>query len=325
MKESIMASELFAAHSLSQISPVNQDAIRPTLAPNTQTIQSLKEIQPLTPAGGKKHAYFDIDETLFCHNPNGSFGSKRWRDQFKKEALTLLTHDTELSEKLPPLVSINTAVQKMHDHLTYSLATNIPTTLVESDTVEIINTLKEQGFTPIGFTSRQRGIWYRTHTPNIDELTSAQLNRVGIDFSNFANDPNSTLATLSDQAYGILFSSRESKSEYYEKEVVPLFEKEGYPVETIFVDDKKLYADTLAEIFGKHGIPHTTFNYTAVDAFEFDPHLANIGLYFHLQSPQAPLLTNEEARAIAAQHPDRDSAWYLKSAVEMTLTQLYSP
>lgn len=258
---------------------------------NVFKIHSLSEMYKDQPKGTLY--FFDIDDTLIDFP--FMLGSKAWRTYFLKA--------TE-----------NEYNTYWHDRISLLLTREYPIIPIEKITVNLIHELQHQGYPVYGLTARERAIWYTTPTANVDELTASQLKSISIDFSKQPKETFKLDESNPEYYKGILFADIEPKGNY----LIKLF-KDLKPVKVIFVDDKESQCLSVAEALGQLKIPYECYWYVATNekALSFDPLIANIQLQAFLESQGQKRLSDEEAKVIAKQNPDKKAEDYLLSILKI--------
>jgi hypothetical protein len=260
---------------------------------NVFEIHLLSEISKDQPKGTLY--FFDIDDTLIDFP--FMLGSKAWRTYFLKA--TENEYNTD-----------------WHDRISLLLTREYPIIPIEKTTVNLIHELQDKGYPVYGLTARERAIWYTTPTANVDELTASQLKSISIDFSKQPKETFKLDESISEYYKGILFADIEPKGNYLVKLFKTLNQK---PVKVIFVDDKKSQCLSMAEALSQLKIPYECYWYVATNekALGFDPLIANIQLQAFLESKGQKRLSDEEAKAIAKQNPDKKAEDYLLSILKI--------
>lgn len=237
--------------------------------------------------------FFDIDDTLF-DSPT-MLGSKAWR----KYIIAATKND--------PL--------NWHDIFSLFIARNHPLQTIEALTSQFVKKLQMGGHGVFALTARERKRWYDMPQEGIDLLTAKQLELVGINFDNaFLVETYPYLTNNSGYFKGIFFADTELKGEY----LLKLFKNAPQrPEKVIFIDDKLSQAESVAAALNELGIDNECYWYFATDkkASEFDPLIANIQLYYLWFSDGKEIITDEEAESIAAQYPEKNAEYYLKSVL----------
>lgn len=236
--------------------------------------------------------FFDLDDTLF-DSPT-MLGSKMWR-----KYITTATK--------------NDQTQNWHDIFSLFIARNHPLETVEPITSQFIKKLQTKGSDVFGLTARERKKWYDTPINDVDVLTVAQLDSLGINFNREVSDKNYSYLTNTPEYFeGVFFADLEPKGEYFLK----LFkDAPQLPEKVIFVDDKESQIESVAKALHQLGIDHECYWYVNTDekAKKFDPLIANIQLYYLWTSKGTKVLSDDEAASIAKQHPDKTAEDYLHS------------
>lgn len=236
----------------------------------------------------------DLDDTIM--DSEGMLGSKAWRDYIVKAT----KHDLQ---------------GNWHDILSLFIAQNYPVHAIEKTTTRFIEELQRKGVMVLGFTARERNLWYYTPCDDIDALTTTQLNSCGIDFTKTKiTEPYQYLSKTPECFENVIFANTDTKGEYIPK---LLKKPHMYPERVFFFDDKESQVTTVDEALSKLGINHQCFLYTAIDKKKelFDPLIANIQLYF-LKKDDA-ILSDEDAQKIAERNPDKDAEFYLQTSLEL--------
>lgn len=241
--------------------------------------------------------FFDIDDTLI--DSAYLLGSKAWR----RYIVAATQHDTTYN---------------WHDHFSYALARDYPLRTVESITAQFVQNLQSKGHLLFGLTARERTKWYQTPMPGIDVLTVDQLNSCDIDFQN-NQMPLMFRFLESDSEYfkGIFFCDVDAKGDY----LIKLFENASYlPKRVVFIDDKLSQVESVSSVLNQLCIEHECYWYCATDEknIQFDPLIANIQLYFFIQSEGKKILSDQEAAIFAKNHPDQTANDYLQAAMLLT-------
>ncbi len=250
-------------------------------------IESLDQIAASQPA--RTVYFFDIDDTLF--DLPFMLGSKAWR-------------------KYIASATKNDPTQNWHDIFSLFIARYHHHKTVETHTSQFIQKLQNQGYDVLGLTARERQVWYDTPTNDIDSLTTSQLESVGISFQ----DPQTYAFLSSSPEYfkGTFFADTEPKGEY----LLKLFKgAPELPEKVIFIDDKLSQVESVASALNQLGINYECYWYVATDkkASQFDPLIANIQLYYFWTSKGQRIISDDEARSIAKEHPDLTAEYYLRN------------
>lgn len=245
---------------------------------------------------------FDLDDTVL--DSFSMLGSKAWRRYIVDSAKK---HDN---------------TENWHDIFTYDFALSYPVQAVENITCSFIKDLQNKKFVVCGLTARERNLWYQTPHNGVDILTVNQLAAVDVHFNNGSlEDKYPELAKDSEYFGGVFFSNLDSKGDF----LLHLFETDfPRPEKIVFIDDKLSQVESVANALAKLGILHESYFYTATDkkGKVFDPLIANIQLYYFYESNGEKILSDEDAKMIAASHPEKDADYYLKAAIEVAKLQL---
>ena len=241
-------------------------------------IESLKEI----PKQQERTLYLlDIDDTLIDFPY--MLGSCGWRKYIK--ALGRKSGQTH-----------------WHDQFSYHLAKNYPPVTVEALTLDWINDVQNHGHIVVGFTRRERAVWYNTPMEGVDVMTVAQLNHVGISFEKerieglfpqFQNEPH--------YYEGVFFSDCSLKGDFLRQLLskMPLI-----PDQIIFVDDMFKHVESVDKVLNELQINHKCYWYTACKQKEmrFDPLIADTELYYYLIEQE--IISDEEASTLLLDRVD---------------------
>lgn len=271
--------------------------------PSCSIEQSISEIKSLHEIANPSEItiyFFDIDDTLF--DSPYMLGSKSWRKYIRSA-----------TQEDP---SIN-----WFDILSLFVAKHYPVATVEEDTAEFIKNIQEQGHIVFGLTARERKIWYDTVTEGIDQLTVEQLSFVGIflDHPSQKNFPD--WICHSEYFSGIFFADVLPKGVF----LLQLFKNStSCPKKVIFVDDKLEQVESVAAALEQLHLDFACYWYTLTDekTKQFEPIIANIQLYYLWISDGTLILSDEEARLIQKQFPEKDADFYLEKIKNEVITEL---
>lgn len=245
---------------------------------------------------------YDIDDTLFDF-PN-MLGSQAWRRYIAREAKKI------------------DSSENWHDKFTLMLAQKAAVVPVEGNkTTQFIDEVNNRGHIQAGLTSRQRDVWYNTPQQGVDDLTAKQLLSASITFSNnHLENVYPQLSTAPEYANGIFFVDTKLKGDYLIK---LLKDAPELPEKVVFVDDKLDQAESVAKALNQLGIPCECYFYTATaeKTEAFDPLIANIELYYFCKSDGNEVISDQEARSIAKENPDKDAEYYLRAALAIAKNQ----
>lgn len=240
---------------------------------------------------------FDLDDTLFDFSY--MVGSKAWR-----------RYIVEATKKID-------SSKNWHDFFSYLLAQKHPLKTVEPFTSQFVQELQEKGYIVCGLTSRERQQWYSTPQEGIDVLTTEQLASININFNKGRLEyiyPH--LVRDSEYFSGIFFANLELKGNYLLhlfKNVVEL------PKKVIFIDDKLSQVESVAKALNELGIDNECYYYPATDekAKGFNPLIANIQLYYFIQSNGLEILSDQEAALIVEEDLEKDAEHYLRAVLDL--------
>lgn len=233
----------------------------------------------------------DIDDTLM--DSPFMLGSRAWRRYIRKA--------TE-----------NDTTKNWHDLFSLFIAQHHPWKTVEPMASHFVRELQAKGHIVCCLTARERKHWYDTPVNDVDQLTFNQLESIGISLNpQLLEETYPYLAKAPEFFQGIFFADISHKGNYLLKLL-----KGAPPIthKVIFIDDMRHQVEAVSEALNQLGIPHQCYHYTASEVQEsnFDPLIANIQLYYLWISNGYWILPNEEAKAIAAGHPERDADYYLR-------------
>lgn len=239
---------------------------------------------------------FDLDDTLF--DSAGMLGTKAWRGYIKEAT----KHDPR---------------KNWHDCLSYFIAQHYPLKTVEATTSDHIKKLQDKGYMVLGFTARERNMWYGDRREGVDQLTVEQLTTMNIDFSRTVlREGYEYIAAMPQYYGGILFADTDSKGEY----LLKLFKgREHLPKKVIFVDDKFSHIESVEEALDTIAIENDSFWYIAVEhkSQTFNPAIADIQLYYlwtyHI------VLTDAEAAQISEEVAPEIISAYLQTVLNENL------
>lgn len=206
--------------------------------------------------------------------------------------------DSELSLGSSPWRHyVKTHANRSHDALTWLVYNRIPHKIVENTTLEIIQSLQNQGIAVAALTSRGRAEWYTTKQDGVDDLTEEVLEKIGIDFKKsqlpffFVQQEGSYF--LSHYRNGIFYSEHMEKGDFLKE----LLTDSGYtPSSVIFVDDKLDSLISLEMALNELNIPFYGFWYTKTkqDRQNFSPMISHIQLQALINDNI--ILSDEEAQ-----------------------------
>ncbi len=224
----------------------------------------MEEILPIA----EKDAWIliDVDNTLI--EASTHLGSAQWRSYIRNKAF-LLGNEPFESELIL-------------DRFWLFVQHFIPVRLVDSDTLRVIQNLKDAHQIVMALTARE---------PLEVVYTKKQLDSVGLSLNNtvFAEK-----ILLGDSLYeqGVLYCGDRSKSEA----LMAFFqETQSYPKKVIFVDDKLAQLQEVEAAMKKMGIEFIGIRFSGADARvkSFDPQIAE------LQFSRLPeIISDEDAEAI---------------------------
>ncbi len=245
----------------------------------------------------------DLDETAF--KTSTMLGSKAWRQYIKKASAKI---DNS---------------KNWHDIISLGLAAHHPYKTVEPQTSQCFKNLQAKGYVVAGFTARERTKWYDMDQAGVDAMTVQQLNQVEIDFNNKSLE-NTYFSLSQDSEYyqGVFFANKEDKGQYLDR---LLSHTCCYPTEIVFIDDKASHVHSVGKIAEKYGIPYKGYVYTATAQDPFNERIANIQLYHLFRTEGKTLLTDEEAKKIAQDDPNKSADQYLKEALEIGKSTMMAP
>ena len=129
----------------------------------------------------------DIDETLI--EIPMMLGGKAWR----RYAINLLGK-----------VKTPEEAEKIHDTITYALATHVPYVAID-DAQDCVKLLQGQNIPVFGFTARGREHWYDMPSPDGEELTVSHLKEAGFDLDPLNPFPGDDLFLHPSFAQGVFF------------------------------------------------------------------------------------------------------------------------
>lgn len=273
------------------------DAAADKKVSNISKIESLSQIKEVSEQPDRTIFFFDLDDTIFDFPY--MLGSKAWRRYFA-EATKKINSD-----------------KNWHDLLSYFLVHNYPVKAIEPNTSDFIKDLQKKGFVVCGLTARERKIWYDTKKEGVDQITNKQLSSVNVDFYNYSLENAFPYLTFESDYYnGTFFAHLEPKGNY----LLHLFEgAPDYPEKVIFIDDKLSQVESVASALNELGIENECYFYYATDAKarNFNPLIANIQLYYFLESDRQKVLSDEQAAQVAKADVTKDADWYLREILEM--------
>lgn len=273
------------------------DGVADKKVSNVYKIESLSQIKEVEQAPNKTLFLFDLDDTVFDFPY--MLGSKQWRKYF-----------AEASKKINP-------DKNWHDLISYFLVHNYPIRAVESNTSQFIKNLQQKGYIVCGLTSRERQKWYDTDKEGVDKATNKQLGSIGVNFYNYSLEGSYPYLALESEYFnGTFFANIEPKGNY-------LFELLNHapdvPLKIVFIDDKPSQVESVANRLNELGIENECYSYSATDAkaSKFNPLIANIQLYYFLESDRQRVLSDEQAAIIAQEEATKDADWYLREILQM--------
>ena len=198
-----------------------------------------------------------------------------------------------------------------HDYFTFLLTRHYPVTTVEPQTKSLIEKLQAGGHIVVGFTARERAIWYSTPQEGVDQATSDQLHSLGIHLEKSKLEENYPLFALSPELFrGTFFVDTDTKGEFLTK---LLSTADQHPPKILFFDDKRENVESVATALTDLNIECECYHYLATEPKRaiFDPLIANIQLYSFISSNYERVLFDEEALAIAKENPSLTAEDYL--------------
>lgn len=280
---------------LSSMLVLSTPVLAEQIVPKIYQIDSLSQI-PVN-YSPKTVIFFDLDDTVF--DSQSMVGSKAWRKYI-----------IEATKKLDTTAN-------WHDIFTYFLMQKFPIKTVEENTNSFIKDLQDKGIVVCGLTARERTKWYDMPNTETDTLTVKQLTSVDVNFNNEGLE-NIFPDLSKDPEYfnGVFFANTDLKGDF----LLNLFEKTAnFPEKIIFIDDKDSQVESVAKALTQLGIPHECYVYSAIEnkSKKFNPLVANIQLYFFYASDGTNCLSDEEAKIIAGNNPEKDAEYYLKAALEI--------
>jgi hypothetical protein len=196
--------------------------------------------------------------------------------------------------------------------------------LAEEITSEFIKELQNKGYVVCGLTARERNLWYDTPQEGVDRLTAAQLRSVNVDFNNKSlEETYPDMSKDTEYFEGIFFSNAETKGQY----LFNLFNNSSrLPNKVVFIDDKSTQVESVASTLETLQIPYECYTYTATEKKNslFDPLIANIELYYFYESGGKEIISDQQAKLIANEHPEKGADDYLRSVLEIARQEIGS-
>lgn len=233
--------------------------------------------------------FFDIDDTLI--DSPSMLGSKAWRRSL-----------------------INSVPDELIDTLTLFVAQHYPVDAVEGYASCLIEKLQKLGFGVFGLTARERNIWYYTPIEGVDALTIAQLKSAEIYLDSADLEKNYPSLIAAPEYYeGVFFADIEQKGTYLTK----LFQISGErPAKVVFIDDKFIQAESVAQALDLLGIENECYWYTRTDSKPFHPLIASIQLFYLWFSGGKQAISDVVAAEIAELNPEKSAEDYLAAVLE---------
>lgn len=183
----------------------------------------------------------------------------------------------------------------------------VPQIAVENDIPCMIQHLQRQGITVWSLTGRMKqSPWDNEH-----DLTTAHiLKNVNIDFM-LSKIPEGIdldkLASYPQFSCGMIFTDWKPKGPYLIQFLQTLI---YYPKKVLLIDDTLKQLESVEEELNRAGIPFIGFHYLRNVNEKFDPAIGNIQL--EALHREGKLLSDEEAKRIKREHPERSPDFYLE-------------
>lgn len=237
--------------------------------------------------------FIDMDETMVTGSR--TLGSQQWWTHMKA------TWNRAEPSGEESTADFNRLVNLIIDH--------VPEVCVEESIPTIIQTLQNQGITVWSLTARMKNSpWDSQH----DLTTARLLSKLGIDLTRSSIPPavsHERLAAFPHFSLGVLYTNWSSKGPYLRNFLNTL---DYRPTKIVMIDDSMDQLKSVELIAEELAIEFIGFHYPVVKerGIEFDPALGNIELEALHQ--KGLLLSDEEARRIKEENPDRAPDYYLE-------------